>query len=98
MKFAALTALGIIVSSVSHAQADESVRIKMRNLSLGAKVSTSSRLDRGPAKNAVDGKLSTRWLSKPAVLSWLEIDLGGQTRVGGVHVYSGHGETARAAD
>lgn len=94
MKFAKLTALVVTVSSVSNAHADESVWLTMRNLSLGAKVSTSSELDRGPAKNAVDGKLSTRWLSKPAVLSWLEIDLGRQTRVGGVHVYSGQGETA----
>lgn len=73
---------------------DEASPPKMRNLALGAKVRASTNMDRGPAALAVDGKLSTRWLSHAAVLSWLEIDLGEVVRVGGVHLYSGAAETA----
>lgn len=73
---------------------DEPHGVKMRNLALNAKVVASSAMDRGPAKFAVDGKLSTRWLSNAAVLSWLEIDLGMRLRVGGVHIYSGNQDRA----
>ena len=76
------------------AAANEPSQPRMRNLALNAKVTSSSSMDRGPAKLAVDGKLSTRWLSNPAVFSWLEIDFGERVRVGGVHVYSGNQDQA----
>ena len=91
LKWIAIVVSGVLAPA---AEDDTSSDVKMRNLALGAKVTASTNLDRGPAKFAVDGKLSTRWISNPAVFSWLEIDLGRVVRVGGVHIYSGAGDTA----
>ncbi|MEX0643224.1 MAG: discoidin domain-containing protein [Pirellulales bacterium] len=76
------------------ARGDEPTDEPLKNLALHAKVVASSVLAGSEAKNAVDGKLSTRWISNSAVLSWLEIDLVKEVRVAGVHIYSGAADTA----
>ena len=54
------------------------------NLAAGAPVSASGSQLFFPARNAVDGKTSTRWASSWADDQWLTVDLGAERQVGRV--------------
>ncbi len=94
MKYAKLMVLVICGVLVGIADGTDSSQPKMRNLALNKEVKVSTALERGLAKYAVDGRIGTRWISHSDILSWIEIDLGEEAHVGGMHVYSGYGDTA----
>jgi F5/8 type C domain len=55
----------------------------------------SSALPAYPASLAIDDRVSdpSRWVSRPSKdPSWIELDLGNTQRLGGIHLFTGHGE------
>jgi len=66
---------------------------ELTNLALNKKVRASSAHETWPIENLVDGNVGTRWRGVAAPISWVEIDLDRKAEIGGIHVYSGHGDT-----
>ncbi|MEX0643223.1 MAG: discoidin domain-containing protein, partial [Pirellulales bacterium] len=62
-------------------------------MALHKNVKASSTHKAHPVEKLVDGDVGTRWRGVAAPISWIEIDLGAQYDIGGIHVYSGAGET-----
>ncbi len=66
------------------------------NLSKTSKATASSEMERYPASQAIDGKITdqSRWVSAKGDdgPQWLEIDLGAEARLGGIHLFTGYGQ------
>ncbi len=86
----------IIAFAAGGVSGDELSQLKM--IKLIKNVNASSCLDGNPAENAVDGNMSTSWVSSPSVSSTFEIDFGKEVDVIGTHIYFDHGDTDAIED
>ncbi len=70
------------------------------NLALDCKVTGSSVRTGSEVSRAADGIASdaSRWLSEKEGQSWIVLELSGRFRLGGLHIYSGYGESAAVED
>ncbi|MDC0935717.1 discoidin domain-containing protein [Pirellulales bacterium] len=79
-------------------QTKSSPQTQIPNLAMGKRATASSALRGRPARHAVDGDWSTRWISQSSDSATLEIDLGQKELLCGVHLYFDHGDTSAIED